>query len=88
MQVRDETQGRKGRLGKQGSKGQENGGKGENRVCWTCGKTGHVAALCRNGGNKNLYAIDENENIEQTLDNDEELQSWCLVEEGENEQWQ
>ena len=80
MQVRDEKQGRKERSSKQGSKGQEKGGKGENRACWTCGKTGHVAARCGNGGNKNLYAIDEDEheNIEQTLDNDEELQAWCL----------
>ena len=31
--------------GKQGGKGQEKGGKGESRTCWTCGKTGHNAAV-------------------------------------------
>ena len=45
--------------GKKGGKGQEKGGKGETRTCWTCGKTGHIAAWCRKGGNKNLYAMDE-----------------------------
>ena len=27
-----------------GSKGEEKGGKGETRACWTCRKTGHIAA--------------------------------------------
>ena len=31
--------------GKKGGNGQEKGGKGETRTCWTCGKTGHIAAL-------------------------------------------
>ena len=31
---------------------------------------------------------DETENIEETPNNDEELQAWCLLEEPENEQWQ
>ena len=31
----------------------------EMRTCWTCGKTGHIAAECWKGNNKNLYAIDE-----------------------------
>ena len=30
--------------GKKGGKGQEKGGKGKTRTCWTCGKTGHIAA--------------------------------------------
>ena len=37
-----------------------------------------------------MYVIDEDdiENIEEALDNDEELQVWCLSEESENWQWQ
>ena len=56
----------------------------------TCGKTGHIAAWCRKGGNKKLYAIDEDdsENIEESADNDADLQAWCLLEESENEQCQ
>ena len=38
--------------GKEGGKGQEKGGKGENRTCWTCGKTGHIAAWCRKRRNQ------------------------------------
>ena len=30
--------------GKKGGEGQEKGGKEETRTCWTCGKTGHIAA--------------------------------------------
>ena len=53
--------------GKKGSKGQEKGGKGETRTCWTCGETGHIAAWCRKGGDKHVYAIDEDdsENVEE-----------------------
>ena len=47
--------------GKEGGKGQEKGGKGETNTCCTCGKTGHIAAWCRKGGNKNLHAKDEDE---------------------------
>ena len=58
--------------------------------CWTCGKTGHIAAWCRKGGNKNVYAIgeDDSENIEESVDNEEDLQACCLLEESEHEQWQ
>ena len=76
--------------GKKGGKGQEKGGKGESRTCWTCGKTGHMAAWCRKGGNKNLFAIDEDDsgNVEESTENEEDLQAWYLLEESENEQWQ
>ena len=37
------------------------GGKGETRTCWMCGKTGHIAAWCRKGGKRNLYAMDEDD---------------------------
>ena len=76
--------------GKKGGKGQEKGGKGETSTCWTCGKTGHIAAWCRKGGNKNLYATDEDdsENVEESAENEEDLQAWYLLEESEHEQWQ
>ena len=76
--------------GKKGGKGQEKGGKGETKTCWTCGKTGHLAAECWKGSNKNLYAIDEdeNENVEETAEDEDDLQAWCLLEESESEQWQ
>ena len=76
--------------GKKGSRGQEKGGKGETRTYWTCGKTGHTAAWCKKGGNTNLYAIDEDdsENIEESADNEEDLEARRLLEENEHEQWQ
>ena len=76
--------------GKKGGKGQEKGGKGETRTCWTCGKTGHIAAWCRKGSNINLYAIDEDdsENVEESAEDEDDLQAWCQLEESENEQWQ
>ena len=45
---------------KQGGKGQEKGGKGDNIAMW-----------CQNGGNKNLCAIDEDESetTEETPNN-------------------
>ena len=47
------------------------------------------AAWCRKRGNKFLYAIDEDdgENAEESTENEEDLQAWCLLEESENE-WQ
>ena len=41
------------------------------------------------GSNKNLHAggKEESEINEEAVDNDEELQSWCLLEESEHEQW-
>ena len=76
--------------GKKGGKGQEKGGKGETRTCWTCGKTGHVAAWYRKGSNKKLYAIDEDDsdNVEESAEDEDDLQEWCLLEESENEQCQ
>ena len=73
---REETHGRKG-SGKKGSKGQDKGGKGETRTCWTCGKTGHIAAWCGKGGRHILYAIGEDdiENIEESADNEEDSAS-------------
>ena len=44
---------------------------------WTCIKTRHIAVWCREGGNTHVHAIGANdsENVEETLDNDEELQA-------------
>ena len=49
-----------------------------------------TAAGCRKGGSKNLYAVDEdeNENIEESVEEEDDLQTWCLLEESESEQWQ
>ena len=58
--VEENAHDRKG-SGKKGGKGQEKGGKGENRMCWTCGKTGHLAAWCGKGGKKNFYAMDKDD---------------------------
>ena len=76
--------------GKKGGKGQEKGGKGESRTCWTCGKAGHIAAWCTKGGNTNLYAIDEDdgEKAQESIENEEDLQAWCMLEESGNELWQ
>ena len=50
----------------------------------------HIAASCLKGGNKNLYAMGEkaSEINEEAVDNEEELQAWCLLEESEHEPWQ
>ena len=54
------------------------------------GWTGHIAAWCRKGDNKHLYAIDgdDSENVEEAADNEGDMQAWCLLEVRENEQWQ
>ena len=64
--------------------GQSWNGNGHN------GDTGHIAAWCRKGGNRNLYAIEEedSEHAEETIDIEEDLQAWCLLEACGNEQRQ
>ena len=68
--------------GKKGGKGQEKAGERVSRTCWTCDSTGHIAAWCRKGGNKILYAVDEDdgENAGESNKNEEDLQAWCLLE--------
>ena len=52
-------------------------------------KHGTFQRVCQRGGNKNLYAIDEEDELnEEAPDNDEELQAWCALDENENEHWQ
>ena len=57
-------------------------------------KTGHIAAWCGKGGKKNLYAMDEvdsediNECSNRSTKSEEDLQTWCILEESESEQWQ
>ena len=77
--------------GKEGGTGQETGGKGDTRVCWRCGKTGHIAANCTEGSwNKCLNAVEEDKGdiCEEVHEDEDELRAWCLLEESENEQWQ
>ena len=54
----------------------------------TCGKTRHTAAWCRKGGNKKLFAVDEDdgENAEESTENEDDLQAWCLWREVISEQ--
>ena len=72
------------------AKGKRRVARTQSGACWTCGKTGHIAAWCRKGDNNNLYATDEDdsENVEEAPDTEEDLQAWCLLEESENEQWE
>ena len=51
---------------------------------------GHIAAECKKGSKNNLYAIDEddNENVDESTEDEDDLQAWCLLEGSENEQWQ
>ena len=77
MQIREErTHGRRA-VARKEAKDKRKEAKGEARACWTSGKTGQFAAWCGKGGNRKLYAIDEDdsENVEETPDNEE----WCLV---------
>ena len=62
----------------EGGRGTLKGGNSDSTTCWTCGTAGHIAAPCPKGGNKNLYAMGEEESevIEETVDYDEELQVW------------
>ena len=65
--------------------------KGETRVCWSCGKTGHIAANCVKGRcNWSLNAVEEDTGdiSEEVLEDEDELPAWCLLEKSENEQWQ
>ena len=37
---------------------------------------------------KNAIDEDDGENAEESTENEEDLQAWCLLEESDNEQWQ
>ena len=77
--------------GKKGGKGQENGGKGDTRVGWSCGKPGHIAASCVKGSwNRSLNAAEEDKGgiSEEVHEDDDESHARCLLEENESEQWQ
>ena len=90
MQIVEEgAHGRKP-MAKRGSKGTEKGGKGDSSTCWTCGKAGQISASCLKGGKENLNATGEEESEvdEEAIDDEEELQAWCLLEASEHEQWQ
>ena len=53
--------------GKRGDKGQEEGDKGEDRFCWTCGRARRIAARCRKESENNLYILDQkdSEHVEE-----------------------
>ena len=78
--------------GQRSKTGGKKGGKGgETRVCWSCGKTGHIAANCVKGSwNMSRKAVEEDkEDISEEVHEDEdELHAWCLLEVSESEQWQ
>ena len=74
--------------GKKGGKGQGTDGKGDTRVCWSCGETGHIAASCvKAGWNRSLNAVDEDKGdiSEEAHEDEDELYAWCLSKESENE---
>ena len=73
--------------GKNGGKRQEKGGKSDTRVCWSCGKTGHIANYVQGSWNRSLNAA-EGDISEEVHEDGDELHAWCLLEESENEQWQ
>ena len=56
--------------------------QGRNQSLLDVWNSGHFAAWCRKGGNRNLYAIEEedSEHAEETIDIEEDLQAWCLLE--------
>ena len=72
-------------------KGNRKVAKGDARVCWSCGKTGHIAAQCAKGSwNRSLNAVEEDKGdiSEKAHEDEDELHAWCLLEESESEQWQ
>ena len=77
--------------GKKGGKGEEKGGKGDTRDCWSCGKTGHIAARgTKESWNRSLNAVEEDTGdiSEEVREDEDELHAWCLLEDSETEQWQ
>ena len=78
----------KGRRQGMAAKGKRKVAREKAEPVGTCGKARHIAAWCRKGGNKNLYATDEedSEHVEEANDSEEDLQAWCLLEESEYEQ--
>ena len=59
-------------------------------IAWTYDKARHIAAWRQKRDYNNLSINDEDKSefIEETLDNDEELQAWYLLAESEYELWQ
>ena len=68
--------------GKKGGKGQEKGGKGDTRVCWSCGKLGHITANCVKGSwSRSVNGVEEDKGgISEEVQEDDD--------ESEHEQWQ
>ena len=70
--------------GKKRSRELDKNGKGDSRTCRTVTKAGRIAAWCQKESKKHLHAIDddESETVEETPDNDEQLQTWYLLHNG------
>ena len=65
--------------GKKGGTEQEKGGKGDARVCWSCGKPGHIGANCvKESWNRSLNAVEEDKGdiSEEVHEDDDELHAW------------
>ena len=72
-------------------KRQDKCGKCDTRVCWSCGKIGHIAAKCtKESWNSSLNAEDEDKRdiTEEVHECEDEMRAWCLLEGNKNEQWQ
>ena len=54
MPIRDEKNSWQQGSGKKGSKRQDEGGKGDNRTCWTCGKNRRHCSVESNGRQQQL----------------------------------
>ena len=74
--------------GKKGSKGQGKGGKGDSRKMLDVWRDRTHCSMVQERRQQNVYAIgeDDSENIEESADNEEDLQARCLLEESEHEQ--
>ena len=87
--VEERTLGRK-EVERKEAKGQRKVEKEKRELAGRVARQGHIASGCRKGSNRNLYAVDEdeNENVEESVEAEDDLQAWCLLEESESEQWQ
>ena len=75
MQIREERIHGRRAVARKEAKGKRKVAREKTKHVGLVAKQGHIAAWCRKGDSKILYAIDEDdgEDIEETPDNDEEL---------------
>ena len=86
---RVETHGKRAVAGKE-AKDKRKMAMEKTRACRTCGKTGHTAAWCRKGGNKNCTPLMKMtvKTLKKQLTMRKICEHGCLSEESETEQWQ